>query len=256
MKKLIIISGFSHGSIAWHFYDFFSNQENSDLIALTRNKSYIEKYKNAYELDLSEKDKCLKFVKSLDLSKYSEIYFLHLIGKWTKEEHEGVKNDHDNDGIEDDILHSNVTTFKNIVEPLVEKIKQEKDDASLYLCGFGSISDKYMVPFWQSASKSKNILRNEIQNLAYNNSFVCGFVFNVSSVNTENERNVRPYADTTHWLQPEEMLNRIKPFLFECPTEKYLEVDIFNPMPDFDESWYTDHEGVVKRRMKQMYDKS
>ncbi|MEM1170719.1 MAG: hypothetical protein AAGJ08_16960 [Cyanobacteria bacterium P01_H01_bin.35] len=51
----------------------------------------------------------------------------------------------------------------------MEKLNEEHQAGrkiTLALCGFGSISDKYKIPFWRSHTYAKDTLRQYIKDLA------------------------------------------------------------------------------------------
>jgi hypothetical protein len=96
--------------------------------------------------------------------KPKEINLIHSIGI-DKFEPDGKPHiDEDRDGIDDEIYATNVTTFMNVTEPLIEIASQEEIKLALY--AIGSISDTFNVPYWQSFTKAKDLVRNYMKSHA------------------------------------------------------------------------------------------
>ncbi len=75
-------------------------------------------------------------------------------------------------------------------------------------------------------------------------------MINVSTVNTGNENILRPHADKTYWLHPEEIVSQTLPELVNISS--YKEIDLFKEKPDFNENYYLDHEAILKKWEKEM----
>ena len=150
-EQLVIISGASRG-IGKSFADYYKSRENSFVIGLGRsNKQGIT------ILDLLDEPTVNNFVSKLDLNKFNDLIYMHTVGI-DKFEPDGKPHiDRDSDGIDDEVYSSNVTTFLNLAEPLVDKIKLFKTPTTIIQ--IGAIGDIYNVPFWQSFTRSKNIVR-------------------------------------------------------------------------------------------------
>lgn len=206
--KCVIITGVS-GKLGEAYLNYFVKQPNTQCFAFTRriNIKFLKGITYLYA-DLLDKDKVYGEMMKIPLNQYSEIIFIHPIGMFKFEKNKSLKLDKDHDGIDDEVFASNVNTFVNIFEFLKNVIKKNKK-IKLTLCTFGSITDRYNIPFWESYTKSKNILRRIIHNFVSKKRDIRirGVFVNVSTADTGNERNLRPYADRTYWLAPSEIVN-------------------------------------------------
>jgi protoporphyrinogen oxidase len=75
-------------------------------------------------------------------------------------------------------------------------------------------------------------------------------VVDVSTVDTGNENDLRPHADKTYWLQPEEIVVKALPELMTLST--YKEIDVVKQKPDFNPDYYLDHEAILKKWKQEM----
>jgi hypothetical protein len=69
-------------------------------------------------------------------------------------------------------------------------------------------------------------------------------------VDTGNENLLRPNADKTYWLHPEEIVSQTLPELLNVSS--YKEIDLFKEKPDFNETYYLDHQAILKKWEKEM----
>ena len=242
-KQLVVVSGVT-GSLGEAYLMHYRKTEDR-VVGISRNKPEIQfpevQYVHADLLDEKESKRC---VKQLPLEEITRILLIHPVGKFRFEQ--------EFNEIDPEIYSSNVKTFTNLVDPLIEHTSQ--DNPLITLVAFGSISDKYDVPFWRSYSESKKALRRYIHELSGKENNVRGVFINLSSVKTRNESKLRPFADTGYWLTPEEIVQRSVPEL--SPTEKWKEIDIFNLSPDYSPEIYQDHSKVLERWTREMYGES
>ncbi|NQV91198.1 hypothetical protein HQ489_01880 [Candidatus Woesearchaeota archaeon] len=237
-KQLILISGVT-GSLGEAYLEHYRNSEKR-VAGISRSQPKIPytdvQYLKANLLDPNQSKRCMD---KLSLEGITELVLIHPVGRFKFEKNFTEVNP--------EIYASNVETLTNLVNPLLKR--QEKP--SITLVAFGSISDKYEVPFWRSYSKSKNALRKYIHELADKEEKIKGVFINLSSVRTRNESILRPYANTRYWITPEEIVQRSVPEL--SPTEKWKEIDIFNLSPDYSPTIYTNHSAVLKRWTEEMH---
>lgn len=162
--------------------------------------------------------------------------------------------------IDDEIFSSNYHTFVNIAEPLIKKLNQEHNQGSqttLALCGFGSITDKYKIPFWRSYTYAKDSLREYIKELAKSKEWrglIRGRFINVSTTYTGNENKLRPYAtveEKKYWLKPETIVDRaIAPL--ESLNPLWQEIDVYEPLPGFKpQEYYTNFQEIKSKWQRQ-----
>jgi hypothetical protein len=82
------------------------------------------------------------------------------------------------------------------------------------------------------------------------NGYLRSLFVNVSTTDTGNENLLRPCADKTYWLKPEEIVQITAPLLLH-PAANWNEVDIYKKSPWFRPEIY-DPSAVLERWMKQM----
>lgn len=206
--------------------------------------------------DLLDRENVRKKIdRELPLGNSGEVLFVHPVGRFKFEENQVPEVDHDLDGIDDEVYKSNVVTFRNVEDTLLELAKQQGLVTDFLLCGFGSVSDRYKVPYWLSYSRSKDILRQQISGKTRQNGAgptVKGVFVNVSTVDTYNENTIRPYADKTYWLKPDEIVDDSLQVILGQSRIRNLEMDIFKPMPGFDPEQYYLPDNVLERWMREM----
>ncbi len=239
-KQLVVVSGVT-GSLGEAYVEHY--RKASRVVGISRNqleRPYTDvQYLQANLLDETESR---RGISELQLENITDLLLIHPVGRFKFEENFTE--------VDPNIYASNVKTLANLVDPLLEL----QNKPNITLVAFGSISDKYDVPFWRSYSESKNILRRYIHKLTDKENNVRGVFINLSSVKTRNESKLRPFADTGYWLTPEEIVQRSVPEL--SSTEKWKEIDIFNLSPDYSPTIYTDHSKVLERWTREMYGES
>ncbi len=254
--KLAIITGVN-GALGKAYANRFSVQEQFKCIGISRSEVSDKNLRVTYveNVDLLDAEKTRLLVANhLSLDNVSEVLLIHPVGKFKFEINQQPQLDVDGDGMDDEVYASNVITFKNIEGPLTEVVRQQGKITDLLLCGFGSVSDRYKIPLWLSYSRAKDILRQYISVRARQNGsniHVKGVFVNVSSVNTGNENKLRPFADKTHWLEPEEIVDDSFPVFFQRRIRN-IEMDVFNPIVGFDPERYYSIESVRERWFREM----
>lgn len=232
-QQLVIVSGARQG-IGKSFLDHYLSIPDTQCRGLSRTQD--SRY---LQLDLLDETATSRAVDSLDCNGIERIVYLHAVGM-DKFEPKGVPHiDNDGDGIDDNIYNSNVGAFVNIAHPLIEKSTSLK--IPLLLANVGSISDIYVVPFWQSFSKAKNRVRQYVKSI--NNPFVRGIFLNVGS--TLDEEGIYRYgrvkADTTYWQTSKELVQKSTPFIDEVmdgPVQ-FTEFDFYKYNPHFRADYFT-----------------
>ncbi len=224
-KSLVIIAGASRG-LSKTYLDHYAQQPNTNCIGISRTRN-----KHSVVLDLLQSSEAFAFVEGLSLRGINRIIYIHGIGI-DKFEPKGIAFlDADGDGIDDEVYQSNVLTFLHVAEPLMAKTSHLR--IPLTICNIGSVGDIYNVPFWQSFTRSKNILRKYMK--ANTLPLIKSLFFNVSSTLDEaGEKYGRPLADTTYWLDARDLVKNSVQYLdaFDMKTG-HMELDFFKPCP-----WY------------------
>lgn len=255
-KRLIIITG-ARGVVGRGYLDLLSKEPNTVCVAVARGEiQSVPEGVIVLNMDLLDREGVAVAFERVSLADISEVAVIHSVGKF-KFEPEGIPEaDADKDGIDDEVYKTNVETFLNILRTLLPRIEKERQtgrELKLALCGLGSISDKYQVKFWNSYTKAKDVLRSVIYNLVQENpENVRGLFVNVSTVDTENENELRPNADKTYWLKAGEIARSSLPFILEEKMGSWKQIDVFKESPLFREGYYENLEEVRNQWLKQM----
>ncbi|OIO42985.1 hypothetical protein AUJ64_03370 [Candidatus Pacearchaeota archaeon CG1_02_39_14] len=241
MKKIIIVSG-AAGSLGEEYLKYFSEREGFHLVGLSRREP-AKKVKNVeyVYLDLLHSNELDKKMSKLNLKEFAEIIFIHLVGKFKFEDKEGSKR------LDKKIYDSNVTTFVNMANIFSKLVERNK---KVVFCCFGSVSDKFDIPYWKSYTQSKKELRRIVKDLSKNKNIRSVFV-NVSTVLTDNENKLRPFADKTYWLNPKKVVQKsIREIIFG--KSQFIELDVFEPHPRFKQDYYLNHKALYDKWKREM----
>jgi len=251
-SKLVVITGVT-GKLGEAYLDELAKHSEVKCVGFTRREpeNRLEGVEYRYA-DLLNKHQVRKAVASLNLEEFDEVLLIHPVGMFKFELMGFPQVDKNKDGIDDEVFASNVLTFLHTFKALKERVKRIKR-LKFTACAFGSISDKYSIPFWASYTRSKDLLREIIKSAAINDKtkLTRGIFVNVSTTDTGNERNLRPFANKKYWLKTEEIVRASLPLLLKN-KEAWSEINIYKPNPKFNATWYTNHENVLERWQKQM----
>ena len=250
-SRLVVITGVT-GKLGEAYLRSLVRYRNLSCIGVARHNLPNSKRARYLYANLLNKPQVRKAVNSLDLRGFEEVILIHPVGMFKFEMFGFQGIDKNKDGIDDEVFASNVLTFLHIFKALKQKVEKTKG-LRFTACAFGSISDKYSIPFWKSYTKSKDFLRKVIQSVALNDKrkLTRGIFVNVSTTDTGNERNLRPHANRKYWLKPEEIVKTSLPLILK-KKDIWNELNIHKPNPNFDPTWYTNHENVLKRWEMQM----
>jgi len=230
-KKLVIVTGASRG-IGKSFLDRYRSERETNCVGINRTGSAGNK------LDLMDGNTTYKFVRKLDLENVPRVIYIHSVGIDKFEPRCEPHIDHDGDGIDDEVLASNLTTFLHFVEPLIDRTSRK--NIPLTICCIGSVSDIYEVPFWQSFYRVKNKVRRFCKSI--NDENVSSLILNVSSTLDEEGRTFgRKKADTTYWQTTDELVDKSFSTVdrFKETGARYAEFDYFKHNPSFREDYFT-----------------
>lgn len=246
-KQLVIITG-SNGKLGGAYFDYFHLKNDFDIISISRSKGIEQSpvFQNMYT-DLLDQKNVESEIDKIDFFGYQKIFLIHPVGRFKFRKNGTPEIDKDGDGIDDEVFSSNVVTLENVLTPIIDRIKNTQ--TRICVCAFGSISDRYDIPFWSSYSKSKNILRSVLKSLSLEKSLqdkISVLFVNVSSVDTGNENKLRPYADKKFWLKPEKIVEKSIEFLLS-DFKGYKETDIYNFKPDFDTNYFHNNEKILRK---------
>ncbi|HLC78653.1 MAG TPA: hypothetical protein VJH92_06015 [Candidatus Nanoarchaeia archaeon] len=253
--KTIIVTGIT-GKLGAEYLNYFRKQKDTRCYGFAR-RQLEKKHKGVSYLyaDLLNNEEVETELENIDLSLSKEVLLVHPIGMFKFEANRVPEKDQDKDGIDDDIYASNVLTFANIFNSLKNMVKKEvKKGHKIHLTvsAFGSITDKYYIPFWNSYTASKNKLREMIKTAILRNKMLAinGVFVNISTADTGNERKLRPYGNAKYWLTVKEIVQYSVDHLIS-PKKSWVEMNIYKFNPSFNPTWYTNHDDVLERWMNQ-----
>lgn len=250
LHNIVIVSG-STGDLGRAYLNYYSKRKDTISYAIARREEEKPLRDIKYLIsDLENPIITKENIQKIPLDNANEVLFIHPVGKFKFEKYGIPEIDDIQDGIDDEILKSNVDTFHNIVRPLIEE-REKCGIIPLKLVAFGSLSDPYHVPWWGSYTKSKLILRREMRELTRREPSVKSVFVNLSSVKTSNENKTRPYADTKYWISPEEVVAKSVQTI-EKTQQPYLEIDIFNPSPKYHSGYYQNFDELRKKWLREM----
>jgi len=255
-RTLVIISG-ATAKLGKAYVSYFTKNNALKIIGLSRKTKNIKKDNVEYlKCDLINKNEVYEKISDINISFFKEVWLIHAVGKFKFEEFGEPKEDYDLDGIDDEVYDSNVVSFLSIFVPLVKKIEKlsKRNKINLKIMCFGSVTDKYSIPYWTSYTNAKNKLRNILKNSIENKvfrKFMKVLFINVSTVDTGNENLLRPFADKSYWLEPEEIvIKSVKELLKD--KKGWTEIDIYKHKPEFDPSYYHNTSIILKKWKREM----
>ncbi|KND49286.1 MAG: hypothetical protein AB203_02725 [Parcubacteria bacterium C7867-008] len=243
MERIFIVTGAS-GKLGASFIENLKEKSNH-VFALARRQTETEA-DITLAADLLDENQVEAIFNTINVSDATEIVLIHTVGKFKFESNDSIGTHKNEEGIDDEVYTTNVITTKNILKQLLSNMKPQ---ATVSVVAFASVSDKHDIPFWSSYTRAKNILRGYLQTLSEANQ-ISALMVNVSTVDTGNENLLRPNADKTYWLQPQEIVERVLPEL--STLNGYKEIDVVKERPDFDEKYYIDHEALLGKWKREM----
>lgn len=253
-KRLVIVTG-ANGAVGKSYIEHFLQSKDTTCIAISR--GFMDTKATHCKTDLMDAASTRKVIEGLNLSEVTDVIFIHAVGKFKYEPYNDQKTEKT---IDPEVYSSNYQTFLNVTTPLVERLEEEhkkKNKISLTLCAFGSITDKYKIPYWYSYSCAKDALREYIKLLAHSDSWeglVRGRFINVSTTDTGNENILRPNVteeEKKYWLKPQTVVQEsVESIESELPLWK--ELDVFVNLPGFcPKEYYGNNEKIKEKWMRQ-----
>ncbi len=211
-KTVVIIAGVA-GEIGTAFANKLT-QNNIHTIGIIRNKSVDAIQSGFFETvacHLDNPTHVAQVFSRIDLSQFDRIIYLHTIGV-DKFNPRGYPNIKPMNTIDEDIYNTNVNSFKYLLKYLALKVRDlnnEGKNIELKTAIIAGVSDKHGPFVIEGFCEAKMILREYIR--SYLDRFpvwFSGLSINITSTITKAALAVRPYADTTYWLSPEEVVEK------------------------------------------------
>lgn len=252
-KKLIIIAG-AAGEIGSSYAKALVEKE-VDIIAVIRNKklSFQSPFVKETTCHLEDEKSIERAFSSVDLGAYEEVVYLHTIGV-DKFDPRGYPDVRPMKTIDEDVYNTNVNSFKYLMRYLVKniaRINEEQKKTTLKIAMIGGVGDKHAPFVIESFCEVKNIIRQYIQSqTVLHPQWISGLSINVTSTITASALAVRPHADTTYWLTPQEVVERSLDTLL-VEKSGYEEIDIIKKLPNFAGGYYEDNHMLYEKWSKE-----
>lgn len=197
-------------------------------VGISRGKSPNALEKAKYiQLDLTDAKKVEKVFAGLNLPQYNRILWVHSAGKY-KFEADGVvaENDMDGDGVDDEVLHANYSTFKHSLQTIMQLAPKTR----INFLVMDSVFNELHSPQWKSFARAKELLidyaREEVVKKPYHLHAV-----HVKTTGLKTALEPHTHVDKTILVHPSHVVEAALPHLLEPATLwKDLRV-IKNPSP-------------------------
>lgn len=247
-ESLAIVTGAS-GSLGESYLKAFAEDSSIRSVGLARShlRSTVDDVEYITGLDLLNQDDLRSVIEDIGCREAMRVLLVHPVGKFLFEEFPSPDG-----SIDQGVLDANFTTLQNTLNAISSQLRT---DARLVVCGFGSISDKHNVPYWKSYTAAKNRVRGLLTelrgNLKQSRARGNAVMANISTTDTAHMRDLRPNADTTHWLHPDTVVEATMPHILNGDAPAYVELDIYKPKPGFDPAaYFADHAGILEREKR------
>ncbi|MCB9809168.1 NAD-dependent epimerase/dehydratase family protein [Candidatus Nomurabacteria bacterium] len=252
--KLIIVAG-AAGEIGTEFIKK-TLDDGHDVIGVIRKKEISLKHPRLQSIvcNLDDANQIHNSFSKLDFSKYSHITYLHTIGvdKFNARNYPNISK---MSTIDPDVYDTNVNSFKYLLRYLVNRLRIQKRDTSplkLKIVALTGSADKYTPFVIEDFCEAKFIIREYIRSyISRFPGWIHGLCINVTSTITESALAVRPFAETTYWLTPEEVVNESYSELI-TDSVGYNELDVIKYSPDYIEGYYEDNEALYQKWGKEV----
>ena len=266
-KELVIISGCT-GTIGEAFFiNYLLNNKNCLIYGISRKGIPVKYFKSLPEynsiinFDITSKASINNFVSMIPKRTYKIVTYIHLLGQFKTEIDEKhlkykIENDHDHDGIDDEVNRLVYTSFCLMVNSLNKTHKNSK--TRINIIQIGSLTDKYRMECFQSWWKAKIKTLEFITPLIKNNKFLNHYLINVSTILSTKEFVDRPHvfvtdANPKFWLSPEKLASETTKIVKN--KKGLIEKDIFIPNPNFSHDYFSEKR-IYERRIKELFNKS
>jgi hypothetical protein len=254
MKKLVIIAGAAAEIGSSYCKEIIS--QNIDCIAVIRNTAMVfdSPYLNVIVCRLDvEKDIEEKF-SAINFDIYDSVIYLHAIGTDAFEPR-GYPTIRPLETIPPIVYDANVNSFKYLFRYCIKRIKDIRHSTgkkiSFKTAIIGGVPDKYTPFVIESFCEAKFILRQYIQSsVSLYSEWCSGLSINITSTNIKGAFRVRPYADTTYWLTPQEVVDGSMHNLLSDDLG-YKEMDIIKKDPNFVPSYYENNDLLYEKWSKE-----
>ncbi len=263
-KKLVVISGVS-ASMGQEVLKKYLLEHDTLIYGISRkgvalqSLSVLPDHHLAINVDLTDSKSIEEFISKIPKHSFDKINYFHSVGEFKTEIDENlnivIENDHNKDGINDDVYSLVAGAYQTIVTGL-DKISK-KNNCELNIVSFGSLADVHNIECFTSFRKSREIVESFSREIHLNNQNANIYLFNTSTILSADELIERPYIFSTnvnpvYWITPTELIKKAIGFL---ELEKgIVKKDIYLSNPNFSTDYF-DSDITYKRRVKELYNK-
>jgi hypothetical protein len=250
MKKNIVIIAGAAGEIGAAYVKSFLEKEY-DVLAVVRTKILPISHKNLkiVKMDLTSAVDIKNSMDKFQLFGYDSVTYIHSIGldKFNPRGYPHITKMH----TIDPQVYEQVNTFKYLLKYLVHEIATYNGSSSkkisLKCVAIGGTSDKYTPFVIEDFCESKFIIKQYLRNYTERYfEWFTSLIVNVTSTITESALKVRPFADTTYWLTPDEVVMRSIDDI-EKQGKGYSEKDLYKYNPNYYPGYYEDDHTLYKK---------
>jgi NADP-dependent 3-hydroxy acid dehydrogenase YdfG len=243
-KKLVIVAG-AAGEIGSEYIRTISQDDQIETIAVIRNKELEDEFLNAsikqVRCHLDDPEQVEKTFSSINFELYHEVIFLHTIGV-DKFDPRGFPKIKPMETIDPEVYSTNVNSFKYIFRFLLRELNslnvKKSRKIKFKTAIIAGVANKYTPFVIESFCEAKFILRQYIQSsVNLYPDWVSGISINITSTVTKSALKVRPNADITYWLTPQEVVEQSFDRIINR-TVGYNEFDIVKKSPKYVANYY------------------
>jgi len=239
-RELVIVTG-AQGVLGQYFLKTFENMpESVKVVGIHRRPLTDSEVSSATyrQSDILDYPQLFGIFNDLINEQTSRITIIHTVGGFKYEPDGKPSYDPDHDGIDDQLLESNVKTAVNVLEGISNCPVWSKCLIPIRFIGFGSLVEEHQFPHFHSYDNAKAELKKYLQ-LRHKEIPNCEVrIFNIPTLDTQKERDVRPFAENPqYWLRPEELVTCVLKELSAYDKEGcngYKECGVAVACPDFD----------------------
>lgn len=251
--KLVIVAG-AAGEIGTAYVQKIAESGWADIIAVVRNRNLEGVTHDCVRqikcyLD-DERDVQKKF-DAIDLGNYNEVIYLHSIGV-DKFQSRNFPKITKLQTIDPDVYDANVNSFKYVLKYLGTRIRQinstQGHKIHMRIAAVLGVADKYAPFVIEDFCEAKFIVREYMRTYVERHpGWISALGINITSTITKSAVEIRPHADTTYWLTPQEVADRSCDAIMDGEHKDYREIDIIKFSPDYFESYYEDNDALYTK---------
>ena len=203
------------------------------------------------------KNRIFKVLLTFDYTKISSVHLIHTASK-IKNELKDINNpnyntlDLDGDWIDDEVLNSTYTTFKNTHQALLDCLKDIGNEKVFkYLNIIGTLLDK---KDWEASShrsmiRANKLLRNYVEWLCINDPTYKWICVSVWTIATERELEYRKNWEHEYWLKEDIVVDSILERNIQF-TNEYVDANLYVYNPKYDSYYKNETDSQMTERFK------